>query len=98
MSLSTASCLSRGMGCWQGLVGCGALPCCKVSSLGVKEAAVALSLAAHRFGRRLFFFLKLPTFFFGSGDLQPWKSSLGGNLNKKATGKGYDFFWKPLFF
>ena len=46
-----------------------ASPCCKVSSLGVKEAAVALSLAAHGFflGRLFFLIFDSNTFFLVRG-------------------------------
>lgn len=74
MSLSTASCLSRGMAGTQGNRSVvEASPCCKVSSLGVKEAAVALSLAAHRFFWSFFFFLIFDsnTFFLGGGVCNP---------------------------
>ena len=76
MSLSTASCPQS----WDGGDGrdwsvVEASPHCKVSSLGVKEAAVALSLAAHRF-----FLVR------GFATLDLFK---GGKLNKSYTGKGY---------
>ena len=75
MSLSTASCLSRGMAGTQGNRSVvEASPCCKVSSLGVKKAAVALSLAAHRFFWSFFFpNFRFQYFFVGEGGfLQPW--------------------------
>ena len=69
MSLSTASCLSRGMAGTQGNRSVvEASPCCKVSSLGVKKAAVALSLAAHRFFWSFFFLIfDSNTFLLGRG-------------------------------